>query len=926
MQEGERRMYENKTEKQILEELTTDPEEGLPETEVAERRRHYGPNRLKEMEKQRLWARIGGQLCDSLIFVLFAAAGISAMLGEFGDAVVILAVVALNTTVGVIQEGKAQKALEALKKLTRLEAVVIRGGKKRKLDAAELVPGDLVALYAGCQVPADLRLIETVGLKTEESALTGEAAAVTKDSRFLAAGPLPVGEQKNMAFMASYVTAGRGMGIVTATGMGTEIGRIAAMIHEAPQEETPLQKRLSSLGRTLSLLAVGLCAAMFLLAVLQKRDVLEMLVTAISLAVAAVPEGLPAVVTIVLALSVTRMVRAGTIVRRLPSVETLGAVSVVCSDKTGTLTKNEMTVTACWLDGALRLGFAAAKAEKDAIPFVKNSRAGRLLTEVFSLCTEATRESGEATEAALLSFAGRCGADQDGLKREQPREGEFPFDSSRKRMTTFHRVGEKRRYYMKGAPDVVLSRCSHVMENGKFIPLSRTVRKRLEEAVQELSSQGLRVLAGAMREESSGNYLENGNFKGQDPEQGFVFLGLAGMMDPPREEAAAAVAAFRRAFVRTIMITGDHRETAMAVARQLGIAGKGDGCISGAELDRMGEEELRRRLPSVSVFARVSPDHKVRIVRALRDNGHITAMTGDGVNDAPSLKYADIGIAMGRGGTDVARQAADMILTDDNFATIEKAIEEGRGIYENIRKSVIFLLSSNFGEIITMFFAIAAGIPSPLKPGHILWINLITDSLPALALGVDENDRRQLMNRPPRGEKETLFARGGWRCTVFYGILIGVVSLAAFFYVPWEISLICGQTFSWEGLREILRDGEILCRAQTYAFTVLGLSELFHAVGMRNREVSVFSRELPKNTVMAFAFFGGILLQAAVTGIPWLSRLFKASVLGIGDWLVLLPLSAAPLLTHELLAAFRRTGQRNQEEIRGKRVYRRPGQ
>lgn len=913
-------MYENKTEHQVLEELAADPERGLAETEVAERRRHYGKNRLKEPEQQTLWARIAGQLCDSLIFVLFAAAGISVMLGEISDAAVILAVVALNTTVGVIQEGKAQRALEALKRMTRLEAVVIRDGKKRQLDAEELVPGDLVSLYAGCQVPADLRLIEAVGLKTEESALTGEAASVAKDSRFLAAGPLPVGEQKNMAFMASYVTAGRGMGIVTSTGMGTEIGRIAAMIHEAPQEETPLQKRLSSLGRTLSLLAVGLCAAMFFMAVLQKRDVLEMLVTAISLAVAAVPEGLPAVVTIVLALSVTRMVKAGTIVRRLPSVETLGAVSVVCSDKTGTLTKNEMTVTACWLDDSLRLGFASAEAEKNAVPFVKNSRAGRLLTEAFSLCTEATGEAGEATETALLYFAGRCGADQEKLKKEQPREGEIPFDSSRKRMTTFHRVGGKRRYYMKGAPDVVLSRCTCVMEHGTLIPLSRAVRKRIEEAVRELSSQGLRVLAGAMREDSgSGNRPEPGDSKERDPEQGFVFLGLAGMMDPPREEAAAAVAAFRRAFVRTIMITGDHRETAMAVAGQLGIAGEGDECISGEELDRMDEEELRRRLPSVSVFARVSPDHKVRIVRALRDNGHITAMTGDGVNDAPSLKYADIGIAMGRGGTDVARQAADMILTDDNFATIERAMEEGRGIYENIRKSVIFLLSSNFGEIITMFFAIAAGIPSPLKPGHILWINLITDSLPALALGVDENDRKQLMSQPPRGEKETLFAGGGWRCTLFYGVLIAAVSLAAFFCVPWEISLSRGQDVTWQGLRMILRDGEILCRAQTYAFTVLGLSELFHAVGMRNREHSVFSRDLPKNPMMACAFFGGALLQAAVTGIPWLSGLFKASVLGLGDWLVLLPLSAAPLLAHELLAAFRRPAAEKGGEDQGKK-------
>ncbi len=885
------RMYENRTEEEVCRELGADSRRGLDGEEVKERLIHYGENVLRGPRRQTIGQRLAAQLCDSLIFVLFAAAAISLMLGEYADAAIILAVVAMNAAVGIVQEGKAQKALESLKKLTRLEAFVIRDGREQKIDARGLVPGDLVLLEAGCQVPADLRLIETVELKAEEAALTGESEPVRKNSRFLGREALPLGERKNMAFMTSYVTAGRGRGIVTATGMNTEIGRIAAMIGEAPEEETPLQRRLGELGKILSLAAVGLCALLFLLAIAQRRDVMEMLITAISLAVAAVPEGLPAVVTIVLALSVTRMVRAGTIVRRLPSVETLGSVTVVCSDKTGTLTRNEMTVTDCLAGGALFSG-----REMNAL---RDTEDGRRLVEAFALCNNATQAGGEATEAALLRFAQACGEDAEALRRRKARTGELPFDSSRKMMTVFCREGRRDLAYTKGAPDVVLARCSRVLEHGEEVLLDPARRERIAEAVREFSGRGLRVLAAAMARDGK-----------KTPEKEMTFLGLAGMMDPPRKEAGQAVEAFRRASVRTIMITGDYAGTALAVARKLGIAKEESQCLSGAQLDQMDDAELKRRLPGISVFARVSPEHKVRIVRALKASGHITAMTGDGVNDAPSLKIADIGIAMGKSGTDVARQAADLILTDDNFATIEKAIEEGRGIYENIRKSVIFLLSSNLGEILTMFAAVAAGFPSPLKAAHILWVNLITDSLPALALGVDSNDGERLMRRPPRKPRETLFAGGGWFCTLFYGALIAAVSLTAFLWAPWQEAAVRGLEPGGAAFLALLREEEVLRRAQTYAFTVLGISELFHAVGMRSPGTSVFAAGLFSNRLMAGAFFGGLALQAAVTCIPAVCAVFKTALLGPGEWGVLLVLSAAPLLAHEILAALRGLNRR----------------
>ena len=861
--------------------------EGLTQAEAEARLHTYGRNELEEPPRRSMAKRFIDQLCDSLIFVLLAAAVISVMLGEWGDAAVILAVVTLNGVVGVIQEGKAEKAVESLKQMTRLRAVVVRGGEQREIDAAGLVPGDLVILDAGRQVPADLRLTWSAGLKIEESSLTGESVPVEKDHTFSAGDRTSLGDRKHMAFMSTNVVSGRGRGVVIATGMDTEIGKIAGMLGGVPEEDTPLQRRLADLGKLLSILAILLCAALFVLAVCQGRNLPEMLITAISLAVAAVPEGLPAVVTIVLALSVTRMVKVHTIVRRLPSVETLGAVNIVCSDKTGTLTQNRMKVVRCYL------GMEDITAGK-----LKNQPVGnedrRAFFECLALCNDGeisgNHRLGDPTELALLDLCLENGFDRGKFEKNHPRAGELGFDSARKMMTTFHRTPDGPVSYTKGAPDEVLKRCAYVLKKGKEVPMGNRERREILNAVERMSGEALRTLAAAMARDVSG-----------PTEKQLTFIGLAGMADPVREEARQAVKKFKDASVKTVMITGDHANTALAVARELGIAKDPSQCMTGAQIDGMDDETFKRRISGITVFARVSPDHKVRIVQAFKSLGNIVAMTGDGVNDAPSLKAADIGVAMGLGGTDVAKQASDIILADDNFATIEKAIEEGRGIYENIKKSVLFLLSSNFGEIMTMFAAIACDIAAPLKASHILWINLITDSLPALALGVDENDMDDLMARPPRDEKESLFAHGGLKCTVFYGLLIGSVSLAAFLMAPFAALTESGREATWAALTESLGNPMILTRAQTYAFTVLGLSQLFHAVGMRNMRKSVFAMDHLSNKLMIAAFFAGVALQAAVTEIPFLVHAFQTVRLSAGEWGRLLLLAAAPLFAHEVI-------------------------
>ena len=958
--------------KALAKEWKTDCKNGLTEEEALKRRREFGKNQLKAAKKRSLPEAFFAQLQDPLIYVLAVAAGISILLGEKGDALIIGVVVGLNACVGVLQEGKARKALDSLKELASPRALVCRDGEKRMVEAWELVPGDVVFLEAGCQVPADLKLTETVNLKIEEAVLTGEAYPVEKKGL------------KDRAYMSTLVTAGRGEGIVTDVGMDTEIGRIAALLDTQKEELTPLQKRLGELGKVLSMLSLLLCGGLFVLAVLQKRNIPDMLITAISLAVAAVPEGLPAVVTICLALSVTRMVKVHAIVRKLPSVETLGAVNVVCTDKTGTLTRNRMTVEEYWLPGQKEEDMLC---REELLPFLRG----------MALCNDAflgkDKAMGDPTETALLYLARSFGVEKDREEENFPRCREISFDSERKMMSTLHRTKDHSLVlYAKGAPERILEKCAYVREKERNLPMTERFREEIREKVRQMSEEGLRTLAvseklleegrgelaaaewegnsfaeesgkgsrkswssvkstsdrrsSADRKDSRDNWNGVDSGKGRDRrsitdsgnnmdnrlEQNLVFLGIAGMRDPLRPEAKEAVRQFQTAGVKTVMITGDHLDTAFAIAKALGIAKKKEECMTGAELAewedvrkegrREGQREREYRegprekekegtkeehskgrgeLDNIRVFARVSPAQKVNIVNALKETGNIVAMTGDGVNDAPALKAADIGIAMGKGGTDVARQAADMILTDDNFATIERAIEEGRGVYENIRKSVIFLLSSNLGELLTMFLAVLCRISTPLKSSHILWINLITDSLPALALGMDPADGKSLMRCPPRKAGESLFARGGLACTCFYGALITAISLTAFFSPVLEYLRGNALEISLGQIREALLDTELLARAQTYAFTVLGMSQLYHAVGMKDTQKSVLFMKHWLNPMMLVACVIGFLLQFAVTEIPFLIEGFGTVSLTGREWLRLSILSAFPILAHECI-------------------------
>lgn len=826
-----------------------------------------GHNVLKEAPEKNALQRFLAQLNDPLIFILFIAASISMLLGEYSDTLIILSVILVNALVGVIQEGKAQRALHALKEMSSPKALLIKDGNTTEIPAADLIPGDEVLLDAGRQVPADLLITESNCLKIEESALTGESLPVEKDTH-----------THNRAYLSTNVTYGRGKGTVTAIGMDTEIGKIASLINEAPAESTPLQKRLSDLGKLLSILSIALCALLFLIAIIQHRNVMEMLITAISLAVAAVPEGLAAIVTMVLALSVSRMVKVNTIVKKLPSVETLGCVSVVCSDKTGTLTQNKMSVTACYTDGRL-------------LPPEELSReAHRSFVEGFALCNDASARIGDPTELALLDMAAGLHVYRPVLETRLPRIDEIPFDSDRKMMTTLHRMGSSSVSYTKGSPDEILKRCTHIRLDGKVVPFTPAHKQNIRNAIKEMSSRALRVLALAMR---------TGDRKATEKE--LIFVGLAGMKDPIRPGVAEAVTSCQKAGVKVVMITGDRVDTAYAIAGELSIADSMSQCMTGSQLDHLPDAEFKKAVRNIHVFAQVSPSHKTKIVKALKETGNVVAMTGDGVNDAPSLKSADVGIAMGKAGTDVAKNASDIILTDDNFATIVKAIEQGRSIYANIKKSVLFLLSSNFGEIITMLTAILFGFASPLKPSHILWINLITDSLPALSLGVDCSDTSHFMKRPPRPKDENLFADGGLSCTVFYGLLIGFISISAFLYLPIQTLRASGIAITPSHIRELLLLPDVLTQSQTYAFTVLGISQLFHAIGMRDVDCSLFRMKHFTNKLMMLAVVLGIALQALVTTVPYFIKAFGTVPLSFSDWKMLLLLAAMPLLAHEFL-------------------------
>lgn len=847
---------------EVVKEYGTDALSGLNGARIPDGQEKYGKNLITETkQKGPVWKFIK-QFNDPLIYILLAAGLISAFMKEFTDCGIIIAVVLINAVTGYIQEDRAEKSIEALKKLTSPKALVIRDGKNLEIHAEELVPGDVVLLDAGRVVPADLRLIETQGLKIEESALTGESEPAEKDSGYMARLSDSLGDLANMAFMSTGVSLGRAKGIVTATGMNTEIGKIAKNIQESGEELTPLQKRLAGLGKTLGISVLVLCAVLFAVSVFQHRNIGDMLITAISLAVAAIPEGLPAVVTIVLAMGVQRMAKNRAIVRRLQSVETLGACSVICSDKTGTLTQNKMTVVKCFTDGKVK--------QADELEIGKD----RLLLEGFALCCDADIEReekiGDPTETALLEMAKRYGIIKRKLHGDNPRTDELPFDSSRKMMTTLNDYRGRKISFTKGALDMILKHTTAIYADGATREIKPLDIDNINTAASEMASRALRVLALGIRESG-----------GEISEEGLTFVGFCGMMDPPRQEAGKAVADCRNAGIKTAMITGDHRDTALAIAMGLGIANGPDEVVSGDELSGMEDNALENRVMKLSVFARVSPEHKVRIVRAYRKNGCIVAMTGDGVNDAPSLKAADIGIAMGASGTEVAKGAADMIITDDNFATIVKAVEQGRGIYENIKKAVIYLIASNLGEILSMLIMVLAGLPSPLTAVQILWVNLVTDSLPALALGIEKTPPKVMLQKP-RGGKESLFSHGGGFATLINGALIGGATIAGFFIGSRAGGLMTGRT---------------------YAVSVLALSQVVFAICMRSPKKSLFMINHLENRLMAAAVLLGAVLQIVIVQTP-AGRIFGTVPLAPIDWLAVVLLALVPALYHEIALLF----------------------
>ena len=862
-------MWHSSSIEEIAKNLKTNINIGLPDDEAQKRFERYGPNNLKEKKKESLFVKFIKQFNDFMIITLIIAAIISAVVSKLNgeadyiDSIIIVAIVIFNAIMGLVQEQKAEKSLEALKKMSAPNAKVRRNGRVQEIDATLVVPGDIVILEAGNYVPADCRLINSYNLKIEESALTGETIPSLKDSSKILKENTAMGDLCNMVFATTIVVNGHGEAIVVETGMNTRVGKIAGMIIEDESPETPIQKKLAEVGKILAIACIIICVLIFVIGIFKKIPIIEMFMTSVGLAVAAIPEGLPAIVTIMLSIGVTKMAKKNSIIRKLPAVETLGSSSVICSDKTGTLTQNKMTVT------EVRNCFGRA-----------NSNERKFIFELGTMCTDTTEERingklgfvGEATEVAISNAAMEEGVSKSFLYDEMKRINDIPFDSKRKMMTTIHKYGNGYRIITKGAPDVLLKRCSNCYSGGQIVPIF-SKKDDINEQNNQMAEKALRVIAVAYKDVEKLPEM-------QDVEKDLIFCGLIGMIDPPREGVKEAVRTCRRAGIKTVMITGDHLQTAKAIAKELGILKRGDLAIDGETLERMSQHELEQNIMDYSVFARVSPEHKVRIVKAFQSTGAVVAMTGDGVNDAPALKNADIGIAMGKGGTDVAKNAADMILLDDNFVTIVEAVKQGRNIYDNIKKAIHFLISTNIGEIVTIFFGLVLGIKSPLLAIQLLWINLVTDSLPAIALGL-EKEEENIMSRLPRNPKKNLFADGLWWKIIIEGAMLGMFTLLAF--------SIGNRLYSVEVGR-------------TMAFLTLGILELVHSFNIKSEE-SIFKIGVLENKYLVGALVLGVILQVIVVVVSPLAQVFSLVPLTGMQWLYTILIAVAPIPIVEIQKA-----------------------
>lgn len=855
-------MWETLRKEEVIRTLKTDKKYGITKEEAEERTQKYGTNKLEDKPKETLLVKFIKQFNDFMIIILIIASIVSAVVStmqgenDYIDSIIIIGIVILNALMGVIQESKAEKSIEALKEMTPPKAKVIRDGITKEINAEKLVPGDLITLEAGNFVPADCRLIESFNLKIEESSLTGETEPVLKNAEMICKNDIPLGDRLNMAYMASIVVNGHAKAIVTDIGMNTKVGKIANMIIQDEAPETPIQKKLSQVGKTLGIVCLAICLIIFLIGLIKNIEPMEMFMTSVGLAVAAIPEGLPAIVTIMLSIGVTKMAKKNSIIRKLPAVETLGSSSVICSDKTGTLTQNKMKVVE-----------------------IKSLNAD-LATKLSSMCTDceitysnsSLLVSGEPTEVALVNNGLSRGLNKTELYKEAPRINEIPFDSNRKMMTTIHKIGNRYRVITKGAPDVLLDKCNKQIDNieGRTNILQQ---QNIQQQNLQMAKKALRVIAVAYKDI---DYLPS-KIDSTNIEKELIFVGLIGMIDPPREGVKDAVKTCKKAGIKTVMITGDHIATAIAIAKDLNILGNNDKAITGQELDKISQNQLEKEISQYSVFARVTPEHKVRIVKAWQKTGAVVAMTGDGVNDSPALKNADIGIAMGKNGTDVAKNASDMILTDDNFVTIVEAVKQGRNIYDNIRKAIHFLIATNIGEIVTIFMGLLLGLKSPLLAIQLLWVNLVTDSLPAIAIGLEPPDKN-IMSRKPVDSRKGIFADGLWNKIIVEGIMIGMLTLVAF--------SIGNKYFGIDV-------------ARTMAFVAIGVLELVHSFNIKS-EKSLFKSGIFENKFLIGSFILGIFVQVIVVLVPSLATIFKLVPLNQLQWIITLGISILPIPIMEL--------------------------